>query len=103
MNLNLVAKMMNGGGPPGLGGSSSGAIAYSGFGHVGAAGRCYTHLAQVYLRAGEVRDAVENDQLNIEKCVKEVAALLVDTVQATGKMFEEEHMRMISMVTSVHL
>ncbi len=79
------------GGPPGLGGSTQGL--YSGF----------QQLARVYVRAGEVRDTVEQDQFNIEKYVKEVASLLADAVQATGKMFEEERMRMINMVTSVHL
>ncbi len=43
------------------------------------------------LRAGEVRDNVENDQLNIERYVEEIASLLVDLVQVAGKMLEEEH------------
>ncbi len=40
--------------------------------------------------------------MNVEKYVKELASILVDTIQATGKMFEEEHLRMTNMVTSTH-
>ncbi len=46
--------------------------------------------------------AAENDQLNIEKYVKELALLLVDTIQVTGEMFEEKHLRMINMVTAIN-
>ncbi len=95
--------------PPRLGGGASGgatgamgATAYSGFGHVGDAGRCYAQLARTFLCAGEVGDNVEQDSVNVEKYVKELASLLVDTIQAAGKKFEEEHLRMINMVTSIH-
>ena len=63
---------------------------------MGIAGRCYTQLARIYLRSGGVRDNVENDQLNIERYVTELANLLVDAVQATGKI------RMINMVTAIN-
>ncbi len=43
---------------------------------------------------------MENDQLNIEQYAKEIASLLADAVQAAGKMFEEERLRMINMVTA---
>ena len=43
---------------------------------------------------------MEQDQFNSERYFKELASLLADAVQATGKMFEEELMRMIN--TSVH-
>ncbi len=42
------------------------------------------------------------DSINVEKYVKELASLLADTIQATEKMFEEEHVRMINMVTLIH-
>ncbi len=76
-----------GGGPLGLGGANPGA--YSGCGHGGMAVRCYQQLARVYIRAGEIRGSVEQNQLKIEKYVKEIASLLADAAQATGKMFEE--------------
>ncbi len=38
----------------------------------------------------------------MEKYVKELTSLLVDAIQATGNMFEEEHFRMINRVTSIH-
>ncbi len=47
-------------------------------------------------------DNVEDDSINVEKYVNELASLLAETIQATGKMFEEEHLRMINMVTSIH-
>ncbi len=75
---------------------------YRGFGHVGTASHCYSQLARVFLRAGNVRDVVESALLNTERCVTEIASLLLGAVQTTGKMFEKEHMRMINMVTSVH-
>ncbi len=92
------------GGPPGFGGSTAGggSIPYSGFGLVGTATRCFAQLARVYLRAGEVPDVVENDSLNMQRDVKEIASLLAAAVEATGKMFKEEHMRMIKMMTSIH-
>ncbi len=45
---------------------------------------------------------MEHDPLNMERYVKEIAGLLADAVQATGKMFEEEQIRMINVVTSMH-
>ncbi len=59
-------------------------------------------MVRVFPRAGEVRDNVEADSINVEKYVKEIAALLADLTKATGRMFEEEHLRMINMVTSIH-
>ncbi len=38
----------------------------------------------------------------MERYVKEFVSLLVDTIQATGKMFEEEHLRMVNMVTAIN-
>jgi hypothetical protein len=49
-----------------------------------------------------VRDHVEQDSINVEKYVKVLASLLVDTIQTTGKMFEEEHLRMINMVSAIN-
>jgi hypothetical protein len=100
--VEFVVIMAASGGLPGGGGSTGVGGSTSGFGHVGNAGRCYQQLARMLVRAGEVRDAVEQDQYNIGKYVKEIASLLVDLVQAAGNMFEEEHMRMNNMVTSVH-
>ncbi len=42
------------------------------------------------------------DSINVGKYVKELASLLADMTQATGRMFEEEHLPMINMVTSTH-
>ena len=59
-------------------------------------------LARTFLPAGEVRDQVEQSSIDVDKHVKELASLLVDAIQATGKMFKEEHLRMINMVTAIN-
>ena len=84
----FVAIMAMNGGPQGLGGSTAVGGSQSCFGQVGNAGRCYQQVARVLVRSGEARDAVEQDQFNIEKYVKEIAILSADTVQAMGNMFE---------------
>ncbi len=58
-------------------------------------------MFRTFIRAGEGRDNVEQDRINVEKYAKELAFLLVGTIQATGNMLEEEHL-MINMVTSIH-
>ncbi len=73
---------MSGGNPPGLTGAGDG-----GFGHVGEAGACYSTMAHVLLRAGEVRDNVEADSVSMEEYVKEIAALVADLTKL-GRMFE---------------
>ncbi len=57
--------------PPGLRGSTGGS---EGFGAVGEAGACYNTMACLMIWAGEVRDSVEADSINVEKYVKELAA-----------------------------
>ncbi len=60
------ANIATGGGSPASGGSSvGGSMLHSGFGHVGTARRRYAQLARVYIRAGEVSDAVESDPFNM--------------------------------------
>ncbi len=59
-------------------------------------------MARTFVRGGEVRDNFELDSINVEMYVKELASLLEDAIQATGKTFEEEHSRMINRVTSIH-
>jgi hypothetical protein len=90
---------MHAGSPPGLGGVPG----VEGFGHVVEAGACYRAMARVLLRAGELTDHVETDSINVKQYVKEIAALVADLAKATGRMFEQEPMRMIIMVTSIHL
>ncbi len=89
------------GGPPGLGGSNDGGVG-GGFGHVGEAGACYAKMAQVLHRAGEIRDNVEVVSINVEKYVKEIATLMVDLTKASGRMFQQEHLRMVNMVSAIN-
>ncbi len=93
--------MINGGSPPRFGGSFDGGVG-GGFGHVGEAGLCYAKMARVLQPAGEVHDTVEADSINVEKYVKESAALVIDLVKPSGRMFEQEHLRMINMVSAIN-
>ena len=89
------SEMSGGMHPPGL---SQG----EGFGGIGDAMRCYQEMAKVLRRLGEIRDTVEGDGINVEMYVKEMANTLMDLTRATGRMFEQEHLRFISMVTAAN-
>ncbi len=52
-------------------------------------------------RLTEIFQDLEGDQLNLEKCIKELTDLCSEMFQATGSIFEQEHFRFIKMVTSV--
>ncbi len=80
-----------------FGGSVSG-----GYGHVGEAAACYSTMARVMQRVGDVRDHVEAVSVNVEKYVKEIAVLVGGLTKATGRMFEQEHLRMINMVSAIN-
>jgi hypothetical protein len=54
------------------------------------------------IRAGEVRDNVEADSINVEKYVKELAALTADLSKAAGRMFEQLRLMLINMVSAIH-
>ncbi len=73
-----------------------------GFGHVGEAGACYAKMAQALRHAEGVRDNVEGDSINVARCVKEVTIMIYDLTKATGRMFEQEHLKMINMVSAIN-
>ena len=79
-----------------------GASPNAGFGHVGEAGACYAKMAQVLQRAGEVRDHVERDAIKRQKYVRETAIMVYGLTKAAGRMFEQEHLRMINMVSAIN-
>ncbi len=45
---------------------------------------------------------MEADGLNIEKYVKELAKVSIDIARASGRMFEQEHLRLINMVAAMN-
>ena len=53
-------------------------------------------------RLAEIRDNVGMDSINVEKYVKELTNTMFDMTEATGRMFEQEHRRMINMVTAIN-
>ena len=59
-------------------------------------------MGWVLQRAGEIKDNVEADSINVEKYVRELAAVVIDLTKASGKMFEQEHLRMINMVSAIN-
>ncbi len=83
----------------GIGGSGGGD---AGFGHVGEARACYDTMARVMRRLTEIKDKVEADRTNVKKYVKELTNTMIDMTRATGRMFEQEHLRMINMVAAIN-
>ncbi len=41
---------------------------------------------------GEIRDKIEADGINVEKCVKELAVVTMDLAKACGRMVEQEYL-----------
>ena len=75
------------GGPPGLGG----------FGDVGEARLNFNRMVRGMARLKEISENVFSDQLNIEKCVKELTDVTREMFMASGSMFEQEHLRFINL------
>ncbi len=71
-----------------------------GFGDVGEAAVCFQTMAEFIRRLREIRDNVEADNVNVERYVKELAGVTIDCTitKACGRMFEQEHLRVIAMV-----
>ena len=76
------------GGPPGLGG----------FGDVGEARLNFNRMVKGMTRLKEISENVETDQLNIEKYVKELTNVCKEMFMAAGSMFEQEHLRVFSLL-----
>ncbi len=51
-------------------------------------------------RLTQIEKNAENDQLNIEKYVKELTSVSREMFNATGAMFEQERLRLISIITA---
>ncbi len=47
-----------------------------------------------------ISENVENDQLNIERYVKERTTVCKDMFRATGAIFEQEHLRLVNMLVA---
>ncbi len=50
---------------------------------------------------GEIRDYVELDGINVERYVKELTSVTLELAKAAGRVFEQEHLRLIAMITAV--
>ena len=48
-------------------------------------------------RLKDIENNVETDSINMEKSVKQLSKVCWDMFRATGPMFEQEHLRFISM------
>ncbi len=59
-------------------------------------------MAKVTKRLTEIEDNVEADSINVKKYLKELAITMIDMTKATGRMFEQEHFRMINMVRAIN-
>ncbi len=49
-----------------------------------------------------MKDNVEADSINVEKYFKELAISMIDMTKARGRMFEQEPLRMINMVSAIN-
>jgi hypothetical protein len=96
----VYIEQMASGFPPSLRGGGGGST--EGFGGVGEAVQCYQAMSRVLRRLGEIRDHVEADGINVEQYVKEIAVTVMELTKATGRMFEQEHLRFINMATSIN-
>ncbi len=78
--------------PPGL--------VAGGFGDVGQARVCFSRMSAGTDRLSQIEENVENDQLDIDKYVKELTSVCREMFKATGTMFEQDHLRFISTTTA---
>ncbi len=53
-------------------------------------------MAGVMKRLVDIRDNVEIDSINVEKYFKELASIMIEMINTTGSMFEQENLRMIT-------
>ncbi len=58
-------------------------------------------MAKVMKRLAEIMNNVEFDSINVERYVKELTNTTIDLMKATGGMFEQEHLKMINMVSAI--
>ena len=78
--------------PPGLAGA--------GFGEVGESRANFNRMVKGMTRLKDISENVAGDQLNVEKYVKELSDVRTEMCRATACMFEQEHLRLINMLTA---
>ena len=66
-------------------------------GDVGEARFCYNKMAAGMARLHQIEQNVEHDAVNSEKHIKELSKVYWEMFRATGAMFEQEHLRFLSM------
>ncbi len=59
-------------------------------------------MARVMKRLPEIWDNVEIDSINVEKYVTELTGTMIEMTKAAGRMFKQEHLRMINMATAIN-
>ncbi len=59
-----------------------------GFANVGQARVCFSRMSAGMERLTQIEENVENDQLNVEKYVKDLTAVCREMFKATGAIFE---------------
>ena len=78
--------------PPGLGAR--------GFGDVGQTCLNFNKMVAGMNSLKEISDRVDGDHLNVDTYVKELTDLKTEMFRAVGAMFEQEHVRFVSMITA---
>ncbi len=72
------------------------------FGRVGDPLECYNVIEGGVVTLGDRRDHVEAISMNIEKYFRELARASIEIPWAAGRMFEQEHLRFINLITAVN-
>jgi hypothetical protein len=60
----------------------------------------FNRMSQGMHRLKEIAENVESDQLNIEKYVKELTTVVREMFLSTGSMFQQENVRVFSMIAA---
>ncbi len=71
-----------------------------GLGYFGQEAVCFSRMSAGMERLTQSDENVENDQINIEKYVKELTSVCKELFKATGVMFEQDPVRVTPMITA---
>ncbi len=55
----------------------------------------FNSLVKDMTRLKEISENASGDQLNVEKYIKELSDVCTEMFRATGRMYEQEHLRLI--------
>ena len=75
--------------------------AVTGFGGLADSGECYAAWLQGMSKLETIRDNVASDSVDFERYVEERAKYTMEMMHVMGKMFEQEQLRTVHMITTM--